>query len=81
MDHLTPQVQVPDDMFRPRSEALGLGWFTAHVEAAELLLPRLVLHERVSEVTLPSSAVRVDGAAVILAVTPHRDPLVTERRP
>jgi hypothetical protein len=40
-----------------------------------------VLHERVSEVTLPSSAVRVDGAAVILAVTPRRDPLVAERRP
>ncbi|WP_411099803.1 hypothetical protein [Streptomyces sp. x-45] len=76
MYNLTPQVQVPDEMLRPLSEALGLGRFTAHVEAAELLLPRLVLHERVVEITLPSSAVRVDGAAITLAVTPRRDPLL-----
>ncbi|PPS90589.1 hypothetical protein [Streptomyces sp. MH60] len=76
MYNLTPQVQVPDDMLRPLSEALGLGRFTAHVEAAELLLPRLVLHERVRDIALPSSAVRVDGAAVTLAVTPRRDPLL-----
>lgn len=76
MYNLTPQVQVPDDMLRPLSEALGLGRFTAHVEAAELLLPRLVLHERVVDITLPPNAVRVDGAAVTLAVTPRRDPLL-----
>ncbi|MEU5142157.1 hypothetical protein [Streptomyces sp. NPDC021139] len=76
MYNLTPQVQVPDEMLRPLSQALGLGRFTAHVEAAELLLPRLVLHERVVEITLPSSAVRVDGAAITLAVTPRRDPLL-----
>ncbi|MFF0587248.1 hypothetical protein ACFYWD_14875 [Streptomyces sp. NPDC003781] len=76
MYHLTPQVDVPDEMLRPLSEALGLGRFTAHVEAAELLLPRLVLHERVREVTLPPNAVRVDGAAITLAVTPRRDPLL-----
>ncbi|GHA81640.1 hypothetical protein GCM10010330_39730 [Streptomyces tendae] len=76
MYNLTPQVQVPDDMLRPLSEALGLGRFTAHVEAAELLLPRLVLHERVVDITLPPNAVRVDGASVTLAVTPRRDPLL-----
>ncbi|WP_330336007.1 hypothetical protein [Streptomyces sp. NBC_00557] len=76
MYNLTPQVQVPDDMLRPLTEALDLGRFTSHVEAAGLLLPRLVLHERVSEITLPPSAARVDGAAVTLAVTPRRDPLL-----
>ncbi|WP_030182624.1 hypothetical protein [Streptomyces violaceorubidus] len=77
MYNLAPQVRVPDDMLRPLSEALGLGRFTAHVEAAELLLPRLVLHERVRDLTLPpSAAARVEGAAVTLAVTPRRDPLL-----
>ncbi|WP_055421540.1 hypothetical protein [Streptomyces pactum] len=76
MYNLTPQVGVPEDMLRPLTEALDLGRFAAHVEAAGLLLPRLVLHERVPEITLPPSAARVDGAAVTLAVTPRRDPLL-----
>ncbi|GHB88670.1 hypothetical protein GCM10010348_02310 [Streptomyces anthocyanicus] len=76
MYHLTPQVHVPDDRLRPLSEALGLGRFTAHVEAAGLLLPRLVLHERVREITLPPNAARVDGADITLAVTPRQDPLL-----
>lgn len=76
MYNLTPQVQVPDDMLRPLSEALGLGRFTAHVEAAGLLLPRLVLHERVCEITLPPNSARVDSTAITLAVTPRRDPLL-----
>ncbi|OEU96770.1 hypothetical protein AN216_19040 [Streptomyces oceani] len=63
-------------MLRPLSEALDLGRFAAHVEASGRLLPRLVLHERVPEITLPPSAARVDGAAVILAVTPRWDPLL-----
>ncbi|MFJ5036075.1 hypothetical protein ACIQB5_50890 [Streptomyces sp. NPDC088560] len=76
MYNLTPQVRVPDEMLRPLTEAFDLGRFAAHVEAAGLLLPRLVLHERVPEITLPPSAVRVDGAAITLAVTPRRDPLL-----
>ncbi|MGQ4424788.1 hypothetical protein ACN6LL_007341 [Streptomyces violaceoruber] len=67
---------MPDDRLRPLSEALGLGRFTAHVEAAGLLLPRLVLHERVREITLPPNAARVDGADITLAVTPRQDPLL-----
>ncbi|MFJ6070853.1 hypothetical protein ACIQFU_08390 [Streptomyces sp. NPDC093065] len=74
--NLTPQVQVSEDMLRPLTEALDLGRFAAHVEAAGLLLPRLVLHERVPEITLPPGAARVDGAYITLAVTPRRDPLL-----
>lgn len=76
MYNLTPQVRVPDNMLRPLTEALDLGRFAAHVEAAGRLLPRLVLHERVPEITLPPSAARVDGAAITLAVTPRWDPLL-----
>ncbi|MET9359057.1 hypothetical protein ABZY14_40070 [Streptomyces sp. NPDC006617] len=76
MYNLTPQVHVPDDRLRPLSEAFGLGRFTAHVEAAGLLLPRLVLHEHVLEITLPPNAARVDGADLTLAVTPRQDPLL-----
>ncbi|GAA2597434.1 MULTISPECIES: hypothetical protein [Streptomyces] len=76
MYNLTPQARVPDDALRPLTEALGLGRFATHVEAAGQLLPRLVLHERVSEITLPPNAARVDGATVTLAVTPRRDPLL-----
>jgi hypothetical protein len=76
MYNLTQQVRVPDDMLRPLTEALELGRFAAHVEAAGMLLPRLVLHERVPEITLPPGAARVDGAAITLAVTPRWDPLL-----
>ncbi|MFI7414017.1 hypothetical protein ACIBU0_35735 [Streptomyces sp. NPDC049627] len=76
MYNLTQQVRVPDDMLRPLTEALDLGRFAAHVEAAGMLLPRLVLHERVPEITLPPGAAQVDGAAITLAVTPRWDPLL-----
>ncbi|MFE2022576.1 hypothetical protein ACFW9O_31555 [Streptomyces sp. NPDC059499] len=76
MYNLTPQVRVPDAMLRPLTEALGLGRFASHVEAAGRLLPQLVLHEHVPEITLPSNAARVDGAAITLAVTPRGDPLL-----
>lgn len=53
------------------TEALDLARFAPHGEAAGRLLPRLVLHERVPETTLPPGAARVGGAAITLAVTPR----------
>ena len=76
MYNLTPRISVPDSALRPLTRALEFGRFVAHVEAAGRLLPRVVLHERVSGLGLGAASVPVRSAGVVFAVTPRRDPLL-----
>jgi len=76
MYNLTPRIPAPDSALRPLTRALEFGRFVAHVEAAGRLLPRVVLHERVSGLELEAGTVPIRSAEVVLAVTPRWDPLL-----
>jgi len=76
MYNLTPRIPVPGSALRPLTGALEFGRFVAHVEAAGRLLPRAVLHERMSGFELGAPTVPIRSAGVVLAVTPRWDPLL-----